>query len=85
MEYINAQDVLPKHLLEALQGYFEGGIIYVPKASDKKKWGEKSGYRRVLDQRNEAIRGAHKSGTAISHIAQHYHLSESAIKKILYR
>lgn len=85
MEYINAQDVLPQDLIEALQVYFDGGIIYVPKTSCKKKWGEKSGYRKVLDKRNASILEAYQNKVSFDTLAKEHHLSVSAIKKIVYK
>ena len=43
MKYKNAADILPEGLLKELQSYIDGEILYVPKATQKIKWGAKSG------------------------------------------
>lgn len=53
MKYIKADLVLPIALVEQLQSYIQGGYIYVPSRKDsKKKWGELSGCRYEIEQRN---------------------------------
>ena len=49
MKYVNANTLLPAVLVEELQGYIQGGYIYVPVRQDQPKhWGELSGYREEL-------------------------------------
>ena len=55
MKYINASDLLPPALVQTLQEYVQGGYVYIP-AREHKSWGEKSGSREALAQRNEEIR-----------------------------
>ena len=45
MKYENAKDILPVKLLEEVQKYAEGKVIYIPKSEKPKGWGEASGYR----------------------------------------
>lgn len=84
MSYKNAAEILPTHLLEELQKYTEGSVIYVPKSSCRTGWGNQSGLRKELDARNEAIINDFRSFIPVAELAKVYHLSEAAIKKIVY-
>ena len=56
MKYINAKDLLPDALVKELQRYMQGGYLYIPAdQAQKKRWGEASGYRQELQQRNRQI------------------------------
>ena len=86
MKYVNARDLLPEALVRELQGYLQGGYVYIPAdETRKRRWGERSGYRQELQRRNGAIAEAHRSGATVEDLAARYCLSESAIRKILYR
>ncbi|MBN2795570.1 MAG: hypothetical protein JXR88_09205 [Clostridia bacterium] len=84
MGYKNAAELLPPDLLRDLQEYFSGGIIYVPKTTEKARWGELSGTRRDIDVRNTKIRKMFKSGMNIADLSGRFYLSEETIKKIVY-
>lgn len=85
MKHRNAAAVLPAALLRELQGYVQGGYLYVPaRRETHRAWGEVSGSRRELDRRNEGIRAKRRQGAALEDLAQEYHLSVSAIRKIVY-
>ncbi|GAB6106688.1 CD3324 family protein [Fusibacter bizertensis] len=84
MSYKNAAEILPTHLLEELQKYADGAVIYVPKSSCRTGWGNQSGLRKELDARNQAIIKAFHSLRPIAELAKEHHLSEAAIKKIVY-
>ena len=43
MKYENAKDILPAKLLEEVQKYAGGKLIYIPKTEKSKGWGEASG------------------------------------------
>lgn len=85
MNYKNAAEILPADLLEELQKYTEGTMIYIPKSSRRKAWGLKSGIREELDRRNAAILTDFKAGKSLGLIANHYFMSEAAVKKIVYK
>lgn len=86
MKYISAKDSLPKALVEELQTYIQGGYIYVPALKEQpKRWGEVSGYRQELRERNHKIQLEYQKGTSIEALADHYCLSVHAIKKIIYQ
>lgn len=84
MNYKNAAEILPTHLLEEVQKYSEGMMIYVPKSSSRAGWGLQTGLRKELDSRNLAIAKAFQNSISISELAKRYNLSEAAIKKIVY-
>lgn len=85
MDKKNAKAILPDDLLEELQKYIQGEYLYVPKADgSRKKWGEKSGTRRELSERNAKIRLAFNQGTTIEELAETFYLAENSIKKIVY-
>ena len=85
MKYINAAILLPDELVKELQGYIQGGYIYVPAIHEQRKyWGELSGYRKELHQRNSRIIEEYKNGVSIEELAERYYLSIYAIRKIIY-
>lgn len=86
MKYINANEILPDQLVEELQKYVQAGYIYIP-AKDKqhKSWGELSGYRKELSKRNQTIIKKYQNGISMKKLADEYHLSISAIRKIIYQ
>lgn len=85
MKYINANTILPASLVKELQHYIQGSYLYIPiDTQNQKQWGEVSGYRKELEERNRQIRAAHRQGIAISELATRYALSSSAIYKILH-
>ena len=84
MSYINAKEILPAELLEEIQRYVKGEIIYIPKQDEEKiKWGTKNGSRKKYDMRNSDIRELKTSGMTIEEIARLYYLSADSIRKIL--
>lgn len=84
MSYKNATEILPPDILEMIQAYFSGGMIYIPRTSEKKGWGELSGTRRDIQARNHNIIVLFKKGKGISELADQFFLSEETIKKIVY-
>ena len=86
MKYIKADSVLPIALLEELQSYIQGGYIYVPSRKDsKKKWGELSGCKYEIEQRNRRIRKDYQQGKSVDELADIYYLSVCSIRKIVYK
>ncbi|MBQ8823395.1 MAG: hypothetical protein IJZ82_12190 [Lachnospiraceae bacterium] len=84
MKYINAAEILPETLLQEIQRYVDGELLYIPKKGSKKQWGAVSGSQFFYTQRNQEITTLFKGGTSISELAQQYGLAESTIKKIIY-
>jgi len=84
LSYVNGKDVLPPGLLEELQGYIQGELLYIPKKSEQRvKWGENSGSRKEIASRNAEIFGHHRSGSSVAELQRKYHLSEESIRKII--
>lgn len=84
MKYENARDILPAKLLAEVQKYAEGKVIYIPKNEKAKRWGEASGYRDKLNQRNAMICSRYSAGKSILEIAEEFYLSPETIKKLVY-
>ncbi len=85
MKYIKADSVLPTALIEELQSYIQGGYIYVPsRKHSKKKWGELSGCKYEIEQRNRKIRKDYQQGKSVDELADIYYLYVHSIRKIIY-
>ena len=84
MKYENAKDVLPAKLLEEVQKYAEGKVIYIPRTEKGRGWGEASGYREKLNKRNAMICSRYSAGQSIMEIAEEFFLSPETIKKLVY-
>lgn len=80
----NARDILPDRLLKELQEYISGETLYIPKAQEKKPWGEASGARSYYKRRNAEIRKKYASGSKIDGLCEEYHLSYDTIRRIIY-
>ena len=86
MKYINAKNLLPDALVKELQSYIQGGYLYVPtNQAQQKRWGEVSGYRQELQQRNRQIAEEFQNGASMEALAKKYFLSVSTIRKIIYQ
>jgi len=85
MKYRRASDVLPEELLLEVQKYSQGEALYIPKAKERTKWGERSGAREFYRQRNDEIREKYAQKTPIERLADEYCLSEDMIRTILFR
>ena len=86
MKYINAKDLLPDALVKELQRYIQGAYLYVPAdQTQQKRWGEASGYRQELQQRNRQIVEEFRNGISMEELAEKYFLSVYAIRKIIYQ
>ncbi len=84
MSYKNAAEILPSHLLQEVQKYIEGGLIYIPKNGKKTAWGCLSGARTVIDNRNRKIISLYENNVTIEELSKKFFLSEETIKKIVY-
>ena len=84
MHYKNGRDVLPRSLLEELQQYISGELLYIPKPESRRAgWGELSGARKQLADRNREISSRYAEGCSIAELERNYHLSEESIRKII--
>jgi Mor family transcriptional regulator len=86
MKYVRVERVLPEDLIKEIQKYIQGEYIYIPScAENRKRWGEKSKSREYMQNRNAEIYSKYISGQTVSDLAQEFFLSESSIKKIVYK
>lgn len=83
MKYENARDIFPPELLRQIQRYVSGKAIYIPSV-ETKRWGESSGYRRYLRDRNRDICRAFADGQSIDALAEKFCLSVESIRRIVY-
>jgi Mor family transcriptional regulator len=84
LNYKNGKDILPTRLLEELQKYIEGEIIYIPRKNQSRAaWGAMNGTRGLLDVRNKEIYSLYKGGKGIYELGEMYSLSEDSIRKII--
>ena len=83
MKYLNAEEILPKHLIQEIQNYVAGGYVYIPARDEKKAWGTSTGIRRELSARNQQICEEYAVGHSVNALSKQYCLSESSIYKII--
>lgn len=84
MKYIKAQDVLPEELIELIQKYVDGEFIYIPRKNGKQKaWGENSGTRESLNERNRRIFSEYQAGASVFELSGIHYLSEQSIRRII--
>ena len=85
MSYINAEEVLPKDLIEEIQKYIDGQLMYIPRKNENVlSWGEKNGTKEKLAERNQMIVNRFYSGETITELGQAYYLSEKRIQGIIH-
>ncbi|SHO52668.1 CD3324 family protein [Anaerocolumna xylanovorans] len=86
MSYVNGKEILPDNILEEIQKYFGGGLIYIPLPKDKRcKWGSRTAVKEELQLRNEKIRQRKREGCSIKELMEEFHLSYDSIKRIIYQ
>lgn len=84
MRYLKAQNILDVELIEAIQQHIDGVYLYIPrKVENKKTWGENSGIKQELYERNVKIYNEFMSGIPINTIAKSYYLTELTISRII--
>ena len=85
MSYVKAEDILPKKLVEEIQQYVDGQLVYIPRKNENSlSWGEKNGTRERLAKRNQAIVSQYYSGETIGKLSEMYFLSEKRIQGIIH-
>ena len=82
MRYIRADEILPPELLEALQQYIDGQLIYIP-SKEKQKWGSGTASRKYYCERNRKIFLKWKAGTSTEELSLRFSLSEKSVQRIL--
>ena len=84
VKYNNAKTMLPEWLLDQIQHYIQGEVVYIPRKEEvRAKWGEANGTRKHYMKRNMEIVTKHINGIGITDLSVQYSLSEHSIKKIL--
>ena len=84
MSYLKADRILPRELLEQVQEYVDGALIYIPKtAGNKKCWGEGTSTREELRLRNQQIYSDYLSGASTDELSSLYCLSVKSIQRII--
>lgn len=83
MKYKNANKILPKELVNEIQKYIQGDLIYIPTSREKLSWGEKNGTKQAIYNRNKEIFIKYSNGLKVKEIQEIFNLSESSIRKII--
>lgn len=84
MGYINALKVLPEELVEQIQRYAEGQILYIPKTRSKWcKWGENTDTKEYTEQRNIKLYIDYKDGVTILELSKRYFLDPKSVQRII--
>ena len=84
MDYQNSANLLPKELIEQIQKYVDGKVIYIPKKQiNRKHWGENTDTKQVLASRNCQICLDRQNGLTIKQLSDKYFLTEKSIQRIL--
>ena len=84
MKYVNANEVLPEKLLTMIQKYYQGGYLYIP-MENHCKTKQKTDYKIELEKRNQYIYLKHLEGRTNGQLGNTYHLSESSIRRIIFK
>ena len=80
VSYTNADRILPRELLDAIQQYADGVYLYIPRKAERKRaWGEPL----PAGVRNRELYEKHLGGAPVHKLAEEYYLSAKTIYKIL--
>ena len=82
MRYIRADEILPPELLEAVQKYIDGQLIYIP-SKEKQEWGSVTASRKYYCERNREIFLGWKAGASTEELSLRFSLSEKSVQRIL--
>lgn len=84
MGYIRAEEILPMEIIELIQQYVNGTIIYVPKKrNERARWGTVNHTQDKLKCRNEKIYQEYLNGMTAGELAHKYYLSDKSIWRII--
>lgn len=84
MGYVKAGDVLPPEMIEQIQQYVDGKVLYIPKRADEKSaWGKGTSTKTELAERNARIYEQFLAGASVSQLANDYFLVEKSIQRII--
>ena len=82
MRYIRADEILPPELMEAVQKYIDGQLIYIP-SKEKQEWGSVTASRKYYCERNREIFLEWKAGASTEELSLRFSLSEKSVQRIL--
>lgn len=84
MGYFKAYDILPNEIIEEVQKYIDGELVYIPrKDNTRKKWGSKTAVKTILADRNRDIYQDHQSGMSFDELSEKYYLVPKSIQRII--
>ncbi|MBB2183778.1 hypothetical protein H0486_12935 [Lachnospiraceae bacterium MD1] len=84
MGYIQAMEILPERLIEEIQKYIDGQIIYIPKLKSRRcKWGEKTNSKAYFKERNSEIYHSYINGSTVLELSEKYFLAPKSIQRII--
>lgn len=83
MDYIRAAEVLPQELIEQLQQYVDGALLYIPKKEEKRIWGKQTMTKETLAKRNTQIYTEFMKGEPVHLLAEKYFLAKKSIQRII--
>lgn len=84
LNYKNGRDVLPAWLLDKLQEYVQGELVYIPRKGDARAgWGTVNGTRLKIELRNMEICRLYETGVSVVELTEKFHLSEDSIRKVV--
>lgn len=84
MSYIKAEKILPNEIIKIIQEYVDGKSIYIPKKSEQRMdWGNNTGIREELAERNHKIYKDYCNGTSTQELADEFYLSIKSIQRII--
>ena len=82
MSYIRADQILPNELLEIIQQYVDGKLLYIP-CKEKQEWGCGTSAKKYFCDRNKRIYDAYLTGLSLIELSRSFCLSEKSIQRIL--
>jgi len=84
MSYLKASEILPKDVLELLQKYAEGQMIYVPKRKENcLSWGERTKTKDKTANRNLEIIRMSQEGMSTEELSVRFFLAPKTILRII--
>lgn len=84
MGYLKGKEILPPEVVALIQQYVDGEYIYIPrKEENRKSWGDTTGCRKALEERDTAIYREYLSGKRAEELAEAHYLSVKSIQRII--
>lgn len=84
VSYTNADRILPRELLDAIQQYADGVYLYIPaQGGTETGLGRGHGLPQGAARRNRELYEKHLGGAPVHKLAEEYYLSAKTIYKIL--